>query len=252
MATASPIRSACHGAGVASNVGQPDRVRVYAAAMPEAADTAPSFAHRVTSTDELAGLYRAPSQLVLAKKRAALDAMSTAFIELSSFVLVGTSDATGAGDVSPRGGPPGFVKVLDSRRLAIPDMNGNNLIDSLTNIIANPHVGLLFVVPGKDETVRVNGRACLTTDPAVLDLFADEIRRPTLAIGVDITDTYIHCAKAFRRGNVWTPAAWNSAGPDAVDILRCQFNLDMPAVDLRANFENGYQSDLALDAPDQG
>jgi uncharacterized protein len=211
--------------------------------------TAEGFTSVVSSVAELSQLYREPSALVTGKKRDRLDAQSIAFIQHASFVLIGTAGADASCDVSPRGGPAGFVKVLDDRRLALPDMNGNNLVDSLRNILANPHVGLLFVVPGTDETVRVNGEACLTTDPAILDLFADEIRRPKLAIGVTITDTFIHCAKAFRRGNVWTPEAWVTGGPDAVDIIRCQMNLPAPAEDLRAAFEHGYATELAEDAP---
>ena len=95
------------------------------------------------------------------------------------------------------------MQVIDDHRLAIPDLSGNNLIDTITNIVANPHVGLLFVLPGRDETLRVNGRAWLTTDDAVLDGFTAELKRPKAAIGVEVTTAFVHCAKSFRRGQVW-------------------------------------------------
>src|SRR2546426_844533 len=111
-----------------------------------------------------------------------------------------TAGRSGAADASPRGGPPGFVKVLDDQRLGIPDLLGNNRLDSLENLLEEPEIGLLFFVPGIDETLRVNGTAALTTDPGVLDACSLGELRPRLAIGVVVRDAYIHCAKALRRG----------------------------------------------------
>jgi PPOX class probable FMN-dependent enzyme len=135
------------------------------------------------------------------------------FIAHSPFVLIGTAAPDGTADVSPKGAPPGFVAVLDDSRLAIPDLAGNNVLDSLTNIVANPAIGLLFVIPGLDETLRANGRACVTRDSTVLDACEVKDRRPTAAIGVDVVETFLHCAKAFRRGDVH-PDAW----PNRSDI----------------------------------
>ena len=200
---------------------------------------------------ELAALYRSPAAVVRSKVRAELDPAMQGFIGASPFVLVATADAEGNNDVSPRGGPAGFVKILDDRRLALPDLNGNNLLDSIHNILANPRVGLLFVLPGRDETVRVNGRAVLTTAADVLDLFAGELRRPKLAIGIEIEQAYVHCAKAFRRGRVWDAASWAeyADAPDGFDILSCQLSLSGDLAELRARFEAGYAADLAADLP---
>ena len=162
-----------------------------------------------------------------------------------------TADRAGHCDVSPRGGPPGFVQVLDRDRIAIPDLNGNNLLDSLRNIVSNPNVGLIFVLPGRYETLRIAGRAWITTDPVVLDGFTTELRRPKTAIGVAVDEVFMHCAKAFRRGRVWDPASWEEAGGlGPVEQLRCQFGIETPLDELIAQFEKGYAADLALDRPE--
>jgi PPOX class probable FMN-dependent enzyme len=164
--------------------------------------------HRVTSDDQLRALYPPVPARTRAKKIDHLDAGFRAAIGLSPFVLLATSDADGRCDVSPRGGPPGFVKVLDEARLAIPDMNGNHLLDSLHNIVANPFAALLVVVPGQHDTLRISGRAHLSTDDELLARFDVEIRRPVLAVVIEVDEAYNHCAKAFRRGHVWDPGSW--------------------------------------------
>ena len=161
------------------------------------------FDNVITTIDAVRELYRHPSDLVRRKKIGVLDEGCRAVIAATPLVLVGTSAPDGTCEVSPRGGPAGFVQVIDDHRLAIPDLSGNNLIDTITNIVANPHVGLLFVLPGRDETLRINGRAWLTTDDAVLDGFTAELKRPKAAIGVEVTTAFVHCAKSFRRGQVW-------------------------------------------------
>ena len=113
--------------------------------------------------------------------------------------------STGKADVSPRGDPAGFVKILDRQTLAIPDRTGNNRLDSLVNILANPSVGLLFVIPGFDDTLRVSGQASLTTDPAILTTMSVNDRVPKLAIVVKVSEVFMHCAKAFRRSQLWNP-----------------------------------------------
>src|SRR3954452_17004605 len=118
-----------------------------------------AFSEIVESLEHLRTIYREPGPMVKAKKAGRVDDAVRGFIAGSPFCLLATSDADGNCDVSPRGGPPGFVHVLDDTRLAIPDLSGNNLLDSLTNTVANPHVGLLFPIPGRDETLRVEGRA---------------------------------------------------------------------------------------------
>ena len=133
-----------------------------------------------------------------------IDVHCARFIATSPFVVIASFDAQGALDASPRGGAPGFVRVAGARTLLIPDSPGNNRLDTLTNIIATGRVGLLFMVPGVDETLRVNGRAWLNDDAAMLATFADERRTPKLVIEVTVTDAYLHCAKAFMRSKLWS------------------------------------------------
>ena len=208
----------------------------------------------VTSEEQLAELYRAPIPLVAAKKTEVLDEASIGMLAMSPFALIGTTGADGGVDVSPRGGPPGFVRVLDERHVAIPDLNGNNLIDSLRAVVASGRAGLLVVVPGKDETLRINGAAWLTTDDAVLDRWTNELRRPTTAIVVRTDEVFMHCAKAFRRGRVWDPTSWDELAdaPDGLDVLNAQGLVDANDDATRQYLEQGYASDLARDRPDDG
>ncbi len=212
------------------------------------------FPNTIESLEQLRLLYRQPSALVSAKKRPELDEASARFVATSPFLLIGTASPSGQIEVSPRGGPPGWVKVLDNKRVLIPDLNGNNLIDSMTNILSNPYVGLIFVHPGKDETLRVNGRACLTADETLLRSCTEPTADgrtpivPKVAIGVEITDVFIHCAKAFRRGGVWKPESWPTLDEvDAVDILRCQMSIETPKSELLVTFAEGYAQELNAD-----
>ena len=145
------------------------------------------------------------SPLAAKKCLSALDKHAQNFIRRSPFLCLGTQSAEGKADVSPRGDPVGFVKVLDPQTLAIPDRPGNNRLDSLANIVANPNVGLLFLVPGYDETLRVNGTATVVTDPDLLKTMSVKDRAPKLAIVVKVSEVFLHCAKAFRRSHLWNP-----------------------------------------------
>ena len=166
-----------------------------------------NVADRIGSEQQLRALHAPPSDLVKRKCVDRLDRHARDFVALSPFLVLGTANAKGEADVSPRGDPPGFVKVLDDRTLLIPDRPGNNLLDSLSNILANPEVGLLFVIPGFDETLRVNGRADVVRDPALLAPLAVEGKAPKVAIRVAVREVYLHCAKSFRRARLWDPAA---------------------------------------------
>jgi uncharacterized protein len=207
----------------------------------------------VESVDELAELYRGPGRLVQAKKRPGLDDASVEFIARSPFVLLGTAGADGGVDVSPRGGPRGFVRVLDRDHVAVPDLNGNNLIDTLRGVVTGGRAGMLFVVPGKDETLRLNGPAWVTTADEVLDLWLDELRRPTTAIVVRADEVFVHCAKAFRRGGVWDAGSWAAAddAPSALDVLAAQGVIGPVDETVRVAMEHGYQADLAHDLPER-
>ncbi len=143
------------------------------------------------------------------------------------------------------------MRVLDERHLAIPDLNGNNLIDSLRAIVATGRAALLAVVPGKNETVRVNGPAWVTTEPGVLDLWGDELRRPATAIVVRADEVFMHCAKAFRRGRVWDVTSWEelAGAPDGLDVLAAQGLVTTNDAATREFLERSYVADLAADAP---
>jgi PPOX class probable FMN-dependent enzyme len=156
---------------------------------------------------DLRALFPPTHALAAVKSQASLDRHAKDFIRRSPFLCIGTQDAAGRADVSPRGDPPGFVRVLDDRTLAIPDRPGNNRLDTQANILANPNVGLLFMVPGFDDSLRINGRASLTTDPEILAPLAVNDRVPVLAIVVEVDEVFLHCAKAFRRSRLWDPAA---------------------------------------------
>src|SRR5512134_3452917 len=149
----------------------------------------------MTSEADLRALMGHPSELAVRKDIGRLDEHCRAFIARSPFVLVATADARGRCDVSPKGDAPGFVLVLDARHLAIPDRPGNKRFDGMRNILENPHVGLIFLVPGREETLRVNGRATVTRDPALLARLEAAGKRPSLAIGVEVEEVFMHCAK---------------------------------------------------------
>lgn len=147
-----------------------------------------------------------PTAIVRAKVSDRLNALTRLFIEQSPFLCLATSDEHGACDVSPRGDPRGFVRILDDVTLLVPERPGNRLADSLRNILRNPHVGLLFVIPGVNDTFRVNGRAKLTTDATLLEPCEVEGKLPKLGILVDIHAAYTQCSKAFLRSQLWDPA----------------------------------------------
>jgi PPOX class probable FMN-dependent enzyme len=160
----------------------------------------------IRDEQSLRGLYQPTHALAALKSMNALDRHAQEFIRRSPFLCIGTQSEIGKADVSPRGDPVGFVKILDPKTLAIPDRPGNNRLDTLANIIANPNVGLLFVIPGFDDTLRVNGQASLVTDPDVLRELAVADRAPKLAIVVRVSEVFLHCAKAFRRSHLWDPS----------------------------------------------
>jgi PPOX class probable FMN-dependent enzyme len=196
---------------------------------------------------DLRQLYRQPHRLVLDKAMDHVDPAAATFLAASPLVVVATSGPGGA-DASPRGGPPGFVRVLDGggRRIAFADLAGNNRIDTYSNISVSPEVGLLCFVPGVDETLRINGAAEVTTDASVLDATAIDGRRPKVAVVVEVHECYIHCGKALRRAGMWDPARWIAAEdrPSAAAILTEQLDLDVDPAVVAADLEAGYQATL--------
>jgi PPOX class probable FMN-dependent enzyme len=200
----------------------------------------------ICTIKELRAFYRLPRGGSVEKEHASINAHDRAFIAHAPFMILATSDADGRCDVSPKGGPPGFVSVLDDGRVAIPDLSGNNRLDSLHNLLANPGIGLLFLIPGIDETLRVNGRALLSTDPDVLAVCAVRDVVPKVAIAVNVKQVYLHCAKALRRGSVWQPEAWPDTShlPSAARMLRDQVSPEVDVDVVAQSLEDGYRATL--------
>jgi PPOX class probable FMN-dependent enzyme len=169
-----------------------------------------AFQDVISTRDELAGLYGPPIEAVVQKSIDHIDVHCREFIARSPFVLVATSDRSGRCDVSPKGGPPGFVGVLDEHRLLIPDAPGNKRIDSLRNVFENPHVGLLFLIPGLEETLRVNGSVALVRDAELLATNELGGKPAKVGLGVEVEEAFLHCAKAFKRSSLWQPDGWPS------------------------------------------
>ncbi len=158
----------------------------------------------ITSLEQLRARYAQPADRAVRKQLDHLDAHCQKLIALSPLCVLATAGAQGAMlDASPRGGPPGFVKVLDAHRLLLPDAGGNNRLDSLENLLTDPRVALLFVVPGVDESLRVNGVARLRDEDEFIAPFEGERQRPKLVIEIDVREAYLHCAKAVMRSRLW-------------------------------------------------
>jgi PPOX class probable FMN-dependent enzyme len=163
---------------------------------------------RITDIAQLRALMGTPSERAVRKQLSALDVHCVEFIRKSPFVLLGTSARDGRCDVSPKGDQPGFVLVLDPTTIVIPDRPGNRRLDSLQNILDNPHVGLLFLIPGMDETLRVNGSAALVQDDGLLDRMAVDGKKPQLGIEVHVEEAFLHCARSFLRAKLWDPSSF--------------------------------------------
>ena len=199
----------------------------------------------IDTLDQLRALYPAAKERSLLKQLGALDTHCQRFIGLSPFVVLASGGGTAQLDASPRGGPPGFVKVLDAHTLLIPDAPGNNRLDTLENIVANGGIGLLFMVPGVDETLRINGRARLSRHGEHLHAFADDKRPPRLVIEVTVTEAYLHCAKALMRSRLWSPEAQveRAVLPTMGQMLASQIGGEAPA-ETQAEMLARYAADL--------
>lgn len=162
----------------------------------------PDDLHYITSEDELRALHHAPMSRATDKVLDHLDKHCRAVIELSPFCVIATQGDNGA-DVSPRGDPPGFVQVLDDRTLLLPDRVGNNRLDAMCNLLSNPRIGMLFLVPGMGETLRINGTARITDDASVLEACAVQRRAPKVGLVVRVEEAFLHCAKALSRSGLW-------------------------------------------------
>ncbi|TJV39230.1 MAG: pyridoxamine 5'-phosphate oxidase family protein [Mesorhizobium sp.] len=183
----------------------------------------------VSTRAELRTIYKTPRPTdgSIRKELKALDGHCRSFIGKSPFVLIGSSDGEGNSDVTPKGDKPGFAVVLDDRTIAIPDRPGNNRLDTLENILRNPSVGLLFLIPGMNETLRVNGDARITVDAGLRERLSVDGKEPQGVIVVTVKATYMHCAKAFMRSDLWKPETWYDRAtlPTLGQILRDQLAL---------------------------
>jgi PPOX class probable FMN-dependent enzyme len=172
----------------------------------------------ITSEAELRELLGTPMPRAAAKDRPALHPLDREWIAASPFLLLATSAADGTCDVSPKGDPPGFVHVIDDTTIAIPERPGNRRADGFLNILSNPHVGLIFLIPGRTDTLRINGRARLLRDAPYFDSLVVKGHRPQLAVEVAIEQIFHHCAKAFLRSQLWQPASWT---PEVLPTHAC-------------------------------
>jgi uncharacterized protein len=181
------------------------------------------FGNVLTSIAELRSLYRSPARSTATKKVPALEPWMRVIVDAAPFVVLATGAASGPVTLSPRGGAPGFVRVLDDRHLALPDYAGNNLIDSLQHLVESPYLALLFIVPGRGETIRVDGRGWVTTDPELVELTREPRRTPKTVIGIEIDQVFFHCPSAFHRAQLWDSATWPYPAEDEAsydDLVR--------------------------------
>jgi PPOX class probable FMN-dependent enzyme len=205
------------------------------------------FKEVITSVDELRALMGEPSEVAVRKDIGRLDQHCRDFIARAPFVLVSTADRAGRCDVSPKGDAPGFVLVVDDHHLLIPDRPGNKRYDGIKNLLDNPGIGLLFLVPGSEETLRVNGRARVVRDPEWLARLAAQGKVPQIAIAVEVDEAFLHCAKCVKRSGLWEPARWPDreglASP--AQMFRDHAKLtSMTVEELDQRLQEGYRKNL--------
>ena len=201
---------------------------------------------RLTSEEALREVYPKPSGGALGKQLDFIDRHCRRFIELSPFLCIGSSRPDGLADVSPRGGEPGFVHVLDDRPLALPDRPGNNRLDTLTNIAHAPAVGLLFFLPGFEEMLRVNGFAATSLAPDLMARFTLEGKPPRSVLLVEVREVYLHCTKALKRSDLWNPENHvpRDALPSFGEMLRDQMKLDVAPALIDTALEDDAKKNL--------
>lgn len=200
---------------------------------------------KIETVEQLRQLYPPPKDRAVRKQLPALDVHCRRYIALSPFLVIATSNRAGQMDASPRGGPGGFVKVISPTSLLIPDSPGNNRLDTLENILATRAVGLLFMIPGIDETLRVNGTASLSCDEDHLREFAGDSKAPRLVIQVSVNEVYLHCAKAFMRSRLWdaSRAVSRSVLPSLGEMIHSQIGEPAPT-ETQEEMVRRYQAEL--------
>ncbi|WML48812.1 pyridoxamine 5'-phosphate oxidase family protein [Neobacillus sp. PS3-34] len=206
-----------------------------------------TFQNIIKNKDDLRAILGAPRELAEKKVIDHLDKHCRNFISKSPFLLMATSNLKGKEDVSPRGDQPGFVHVLNEKQLVIPERKGNRRADSMLNILDNPNVGLLFLIPGMGETLRVNGKAVLVQDNHLLEKMAVEGNKPLIGIGVEVEECFIHCAKSTIRSGLWKPETWpeKDALPWAAQILADHAKIcGQSAEEIDVSLKEGYKTRL--------
>jgi PPOX class probable FMN-dependent enzyme len=200
----------------------------------------------IGTREELRSHYKAVHDVALKKELRFLDPHARNFLSKCPFVLIGSQDGDGNADVTPKGDRPGFVAVLDDVTLAIPDRPGNNRLDTFENIVANPAVGLLFLIPGMNETLRVNGEGRITADAGLRRDLAVDGREPATVLVVKVKAVYMHCAKAFMRSELWKPESWRPRGdmPTLGAILRDHAALAESVGELDVRLDESYAKSM--------
>lgn len=201
--------------------------------------------NEITDLDALRALYPSPRESALRKDVGRIDEMCRRLIAASPMVVLASYGADGRLDATPRGGPPGFVSVLDEQRLALPDATGNRRLDSLANIVETGRVGMLFLIPGRDTTLRVNGNAVVTDDVELLASITPVGKPPLTAVVVEADEVYAHCPKAFIRSGLWDPASWLDPAvlPTSAEVTRAHLALADLELTL-AEVERGEQESI--------
>ncbi len=200
--------------------------------------------HTISTHEQLRAVLGHPSKLVLDKAIDHIDRHCAKFIAASPFVLISTADARGKQDVSPKGDPAGFVKVLDARTLLVPDRPGNRRADTLTNLLENQSIGMLFLIPGVEDSLRVNGRAEISTDPALRELCVMHGKTPALVLRVRVDEAFMHCAKCIKRSDLWRGTARPDGVPSLAEAVRDQAQCEMTIEELQADIDESYRTRL--------
>ena len=206
--------------------------------------SAHSFEQVITSEDEIRAILGHPSQRVVDKVIDNIDEHCAALIAHSPFLVISSADSDGNMDMSPKGDPEGFVKVLDEKTLVIPDRLGNRRGDTFSNILQNPKVGLYFLAPGYRETLRVSGTAQIVRDTALLESMSVQGKIPTLALVISVEKAFFHCAKCVIRSGLWKPESWGSVDgiPALGEILVAHSNIDEPAEEIQKSIDESYET----------
>jgi PPOX class probable FMN-dependent enzyme len=211
--------------------------------------------HAISTPDELWELVGEPLPRVIAKEMPELDERARGFIATSPVLVMATTGVDGSCDAGPKGGPPGFARALSDTRLLIPEFPGNRRFDGVQNIVTRPGIGLLFVVPGITETLRVNGFARLTRDPAMLELCAIDGRQPWFVVDVEVRQVFSHCGKAFVRSHLWQPETWpdpRATPSPSRSIAGLAEEEGRDEADVRREVEASYGQDVLYGEPASG